>query len=208
MTEDNIIGSGGYGTVYRVDIDGLGYVAVKKIWENRKLDNNLEKSFHAEVKILSSIRHRNIVKLLCCISNDDTMLLVYEYVENRSLDRWLQKKKKTVKSSTLLSSSIHHVVLDWPKRLQIAIGVAQGLSYMHHECSPPVVHRDVKTSNILLDAQFNAKVADFGLARTLINPEELATMSAVIGSFGYMAPGKIPGMHMFLLFLLTNMLLS
>jgi tRNA A-37 threonylcarbamoyl transferase component Bud32 len=207
MTEDNIIGSGGYGTVYRVDIDGLGYVAVKKIWENRKLDNNLEKSFHTEVKILSSIRHRNIVKLLCCISNEDTMLLVYEYVENRSLDRWLQKKK-TVKSSTLLSSSIHHAALDWPKRLQIAIGVAQGLSYMHHECSPPVVHRDVKTSNILLDAQFNAKVADFGLARTLINPEELATMSAVIGSFGYMAPGEINGMPNFLFFLITNMFLS
>jgi len=196
MTENNIIGSGGYGTVYKVAVDGLGYVAVKKIWENKKLDQNLEKSFHTEVKILSSIRHRNIVKLLCCISNDDTMLLVYEYVENRSLDRWLQKKK-TVKSSTLLSRSVHHVVLDWPKRLQIAVGVAQGLSYMHHECSPPVVHRDVKTSNILLDAQFNAKVADFGLARMLISPGEVATMSAVIGSFGYMAPGEIHDMPIF-----------
>ncbi|CAI8594672.1 unnamed protein product [Vicia faba] len=187
MTEHNIIGRGGYGTVYRVVIDGLGYVAVKKIWENKKLDNNLEKSFHTEVKILSSIRHRNIVKLLCCISNNDTMLLVYEYVENRSLDRWLHKKNN-IKSSNMLSSSVHHGVLDWTKRMHIAIGVAQGLSYMHHECSPPVVHRDVKTSNILLDSQFNAKVTDFGLARMLIQPGELATMSAVIGSFGYMAP--------------------
>ncbi|XP_027193390.1 uncharacterized protein [Cicer arietinum] len=185
MTENNVIGSGGYGKVYRVAVDGLGYIAVKKIWEKKKLDHNLEKSFHTEVKILSSIRHRNIVKLLCCISNEDTMLLVYEYVENRSLDRWLHKK--SMKSSNV-SSSVHHVVLDWTKRLQIAIGIAQGLSYMHHECSPPVVHRDVKTSNILLDSQFNAKVADFGLARMLIKPGELATMSAVIGSFGYMAP--------------------
>lgn len=77
MKEHNIIGSGGYGTVYRVVVDGLGYVAVKMIWENKKLDNNLEKSFHTEVKILSSIRHRNIVKLLCCIANNDKMLLVY-----------------------------------------------------------------------------------------------------------------------------------
>ncbi|KAL2321336.1 hypothetical protein Fmac_030305 [Flemingia macrophylla] len=184
LTEHNIIGSGGYGAVYRVAIDGLGYVAVKKIWENKKMDKNLESSFHTEVKILSNIRHRNIVKLMCCISNEDSMLLVYEYVENRSLDRWLHRKNK----SSTMSGLVHHGVLDWPKRLQIAIGAAQGLSYMHHDCSPPIVHRDVKTSNILLDAQFNAKVADFGLARMLMKPGELATMSSVIGSFGYMAP--------------------
>lgn len=90
----------------------------------------------------------------------------------------------------MLSSSVHRVVLDWTKRMHIAIGVAQGLSYMHHECSPPVVHRDVKTSNVLWDSQFNAKVFDFGLDRMLIQPGELATMSVVIDSFGYMAPGK------------------
>ncbi|KAG5099289.1 hypothetical protein JHK82_044341 [Glycine max] len=184
LTENSIIGSGGYGTVYRVAVDGLGYVAVKKIWEHKKLDKNLESSFHTEVKILSNIRHKNIVKLMCCISNEDSMLLVYEYVENHSLDRWLHRKNK----SSTVSGSVHHIVLDWPKRLHIAIGAAQGLSYMHHDCSPPIVHRDVKTSNILLDSQFNAKVADFGLARMLMKPGELATMSSVIGSFGYMAP--------------------
>ncbi|MED6197982.1 hypothetical protein PIB30_061864 [Stylosanthes scabra] len=78
LTENNIIGSGGYGTVYRVPVDGLGYVAVKKILNNRKLNHRLESSFHAEVKILSNIRHGNIVKLLCCIFNEDSMLLVYE----------------------------------------------------------------------------------------------------------------------------------
>ena len=187
LTENNVIGSGGYGAVYRAAVDGLGYVAVKKIWENKKLDKKLESSFHTEVNILGRIRHRNIVKMLCCISKEDSMLLVYEYVENRSLDRWLHRKNK---SSSAVSGSVHHVVLDWPKRLHIAIGTAQGLSYMHHDCSPPIVHRDVKTSNILLDAQFNAKVADFGLARMLMKPGELATMSAVIGSFGYMAPGE------------------
>ncbi|KAL5173918.1 Receptor-like protein kinase HSL1 [Glycine soja] len=179
MTEQNIIGSGGYGIVYRIDV-GSGYVAVKKIWNNRKLEKKLENSFRAEVRILSNIRHTSIVRLMCCISNEDSMLLVYEYLENHSLDKWLHKKVK--------SGSVSKVVLDWPKRLKIAIGIAQGLSYMHHDCSPPVVHRDIKTSNILLDTQFNAKVADFGLAKMLIKPGELNTMSAVIGSFGYIAP--------------------
>lgn len=112
------------------------------------------------------------------------MLLVYEYLENRSLDRWLHNKGK----SSTVSVSMDHFVLDWPKRLKIAIGVAHGLCYMHHDCFPPIVHRDVKTSNILLDAQFNAKIADFGLARMLMKPGDLATMSSVVGSFGYMAP--------------------
>ncbi|MED6194966.1 hypothetical protein PIB30_033579 [Stylosanthes scabra] len=181
LTENNIIGSGGYGTVYRVPVDGLGYVAVKKIWNNRKLNHRLESSFRAEVKILSNIRHGNIVKLLCCIFNEDSMLLVYEYLENHSLDKWLHKSKLSS-----MSGIVNHFVLDWPKRLKIAIGVAQGLTYMHHDCSPPVVHRDMKTSNILLDSQFNAKVADFGLARTMIKPH--TTMTSVVGSFGYIAP--------------------
>ncbi|XP_016200412.1 receptor-like protein kinase 5 [Arachis ipaensis] len=186
LTEQNIIGSGGYGAIYRCPVDDFGYVAVKKIWNDRKLDQKLKSSFRAEVNALSNIRHTNIVRLLCCISNEESMLLVYEYMENSSLDKWLHKKYN--KASNFSSSAVHHVFLDWPKRLQIAIGVAQGLSYMHHDCSQPIVHRDVKTSNILLDAQFNAKVADFGLARMLLKPGQLNTMSTVIGSFGYIAP--------------------
>ncbi|KAL4374449.1 hypothetical protein HN51_008245 [Arachis hypogaea] len=187
LTEQNIIGSGGYGAIYRCPVDDFGYVAVKKIWNDRKLDQKLKSSFRAEVNALSNIRHTNIVRLLCCISNEESMLLVYEYMENSSLDKWLHKKYNKA-SNFSSSAAVHHVFLDWPKRLQIAIGVAQGLSYMHHDCSQPIVHRDVKTSNILLDAQFNAKVADFGLARMLLKPGQLNTMSTVIGSFGYIAP--------------------
>ncbi|KAG5065714.1 hypothetical protein JHK86_009445 [Glycine max] len=178
LTDNNLIGSGGFGKVYRIATNRLGeYVAVKKIWNRKDVDDKLEKEFLAEVEILGNIRHSNIVKLLCCYASEDSKLLVYEYMENQSLDKWLHGKKKTSPSG-----------LSWPTRLNIAIGVAQGLYYMHHECSPPVIHRDVKSSNILLDSEFKAKIADFGLAKMLANLGEPHTMSALAGSFGYIPP--------------------
>ena len=187
LTENNMIGSGGSGRVYRVAINcSHDVIAVKRFWSNKKLEEELEREFFAEVRILSSIQHSNIVNLLCCISNDNSKLLVYEYLENHSLDQWLHGKSR----ASTISSSVHdHIILDWPKRLQIAVGVAQGLCYMHHACSPPIVHRDVKSSNILLDSEFNAKVADFGLAKMMITQGEQVTMSTVAGCFGYIAPG-------------------
>ncbi|XP_030512966.1 receptor-like protein kinase HSL1 [Rhodamnia argentea] len=186
LTDNTIIGSGGSGKVYRVAVNDLGdYVAVKRIWNSRKLDWRQEKEFAAEVEILGSIRHSNIVKLLCCISSENSKLLVYEYMENQSLDKWLHRNKR---ASTLKGSSPRRALLDWPTRLQIAKGAAQGLGYMHHDCSPPIIHRDVKSSNILLDFQFKAKVADFGLAKMLAKHGESHDMSAVAGSFGYFAP--------------------
>ncbi|XP_065849618.1 receptor-like protein kinase HSL1 [Euphorbia lathyris] len=194
LTENNLIGSGGSGKVYRIDVERSGStVAVKKIWKNRNCDEKLEKEFLSEVEILGGIRHANIVKLLCCISNEDSKLLVYEYMENQSLDRWLHGKGRSSSLSstgigTGTNSVVHHVVLDWPRRLQIAIGAAQGLHYMHHDCAPPIIHRDVKSSNILLDSEFQAKIADFGLAKTLAKQGDAHTMSSVAGSFGYIAP--------------------
>ena len=99
-----------------------------------------------------------------------------------------------------MTSLVHNFILDWPTRLQIAIGAAKGLCHMHENCSAPIIHRDVKSNNILLDAEFNAKIADFGLAKMLVKKGEPDTMSGVEGSYGYIAPGKtIQGLpvHMF-----------
>ncbi|KAI0524102.1 hypothetical protein KFK09_003466 [Dendrobium nobile] len=181
LTDENLVGSGGGGKVYRVSLN-RETVAVKKIYNARKLDSTLEKQFEAEVKILGSIRHANIVNLLCCISSENSKLLVYEYLQKGSLDRWLHRQQRG-----------NAPPLDWPTRLQIAFGAARGLCYMHHDCFPPIIHRDVKSSNILLDPEFKAKIADFGLARILEKGGEPETVSAMAGSFGYMAPecGKI-----------------
>ncbi|KAI3828433.1 hypothetical protein L1987_02534 [Smallanthus sonchifolius] len=184
MTEANVIGTGGAGKVYRIGVgQPHGYVAVKRIWNN-KLDQNQENEFTSEVRILGSIRHSNIVKLLCCLSNENSKLLVYEYMVHQSLDKWLHGKKRKVEPGL-----VPGFVLDWPRRLQIAIGAAQGLCYMHHDCSPPIVHRDVKSSNILLDSEFRAKIADFGLAKILEKqkPGE-GDMGYIVGSLGYFAP--------------------
>jgi len=187
LKEGNVIGSGGSGNVYRINLNPpVDAVAVKMILNNRKLDKKLEKQFVAEAEILGNIKHRHIVKLLCCISCENSKLLVYEYMENSSLDRWLHNKKR----SSPISGVSNNMILDWPKRLQIALGAAKGLCYMHNDCSSPIIHRDVKSSNILLDSEFNAKIADFSLARMLAKPGEAVSMTAVAGSFGYLAPGS------------------
>jgi kinase len=183
LKEENVIGSGGSGKVYKISVNDneVQIVAVKRIFVGRKMDDNLEKNFNAEVSILGQIRHANIIKLLCCISSTDSNLLVYEFMENSSLDRWLYGKDRMDGS----------VPLDWPTRLGIAIDAAKGLCYMHHSYSQPVMHRDIKSSNILLDMKFRAKVADFGLARVLEKSGEPETVTAIQGSFGYIAPGLL-----------------
>lgn len=185
LTEENVIGSGGSGKVYRVPVNRSGeYVAVKKMGNNKKLDKRLENEFNSEVKVLSTIRHVNIVKLLCCISSENSKLIVYQYMENGSLDEWLHGNKRASNHS----DSMRRMILDWPNRMQIAVGAARGLCYLHHESSPPIIHHDVKSNNVLLDSEFNAKIADFGLARILEKVGDSNSVSVVAGSFGYLAP--------------------
>ncbi|XP_012703177.2 receptor-like protein kinase 2 isoform X2 [Setaria italica] len=193
LIEKNLIGSGGSGHVYRVMYinrcnGSTGVVAVKLIRSTGSLDEKLEREFESEVSSLGNVRHNNIIRLLCCISGDESKLLVYDYMDNGSLDNWLHGNTLCTGHSMVRPQSVQRVPLDWPTRLIVAVGAAQGLCYMHHDCSPPIIHRDIKTSNILLDSEFQAKVADFGLARMLVRAGEPNTMSAVAGSFGYMAP--------------------
>jgi kinase len=199
MSEENVIGRGGSGKVYRIHLGGhearghgggAGHstttVAVKKIGNDVDGANH-DKEFEAEARSLGGLLHGNIVRLLCCISSDDTRLLVYEYMENGSLDRWLHVHRRRGGGKRAAASG----PLDWPTRLSIAIDVATGLSYMHHGLTSPVVHRDIKSSNILLDRGFRAKIADFGLARILARGGESEHVSAVCGTFGYIAPGDL-----------------
>lgn len=193
IREENLIGRGGSGKVYRIQLrrgkaggcgsDSQRTVAVKRIGNAGKADTSLEKEFESEVNTLGELRHDNIVNLLCCISGDDDKLLVYENMENGSLDRWLHRRHQ--KHAGVVGP------LDWSTRLSIAVDVARGLSYMHEDLVRPVIHRDVKCSNVLLDCSFRAKIADFGLARILAKSGESEAASAVCGTFGYIAPEYI-----------------
>ncbi|XP_019191592.1 PREDICTED: systemin receptor SR160-like [Ipomoea nil] len=178
LTDQNLVGNGGSGKVYRVITKKGKKVAVKSIRHERNEGHILEKQFIAEVQILGGILHNNIVKLLCCIRGKTTKLLVYEYMDKQCVHKWLHGKKRGLTTQ----------VLQWERRLPIAIGASQGLCYMHHGCNPPIVHRDIKSSNILVDSDFNAKIADFGLAKMMVREGDPETASAIVGTFGYIAP--------------------
>lgn len=178
LTRDNLIATGGSGRVYRIKLKNGQVFAVKRLWEaNRGTES--EDLFKSEVDMLGKIRHANIVKLLFCFSGDESKLLGYEYIENGSLGDVLHGEKGGV-------------LLDWPRRFRIAAEAAEGLSYLHHDCVPAVVHRDVKSDNILLDEEFRPKVADFGLSKILKTTTDggVPEASRVAGSYGYIAPGE------------------
>ncbi|XP_059659801.1 receptor-like protein kinase HSL1 [Cornus florida] len=177
LDEDNVIGSGASGKVYKAVLSNDEVVAVKKIRGGPKNDDTgvgIERdAFEVEVETLGKIRHKNIVKLWCCCKTGDCKLLVYEYMPNGSLGDLLHSSKGGL--------------LDWPTRFRITLEAAEGLSYLHHDCVPPIVHRDVKSNNILLDGQFGARIADFGVAKIGVN-KGTECMSAIAGSCGYIAP--------------------
>ncbi|VFQ72763.1 unnamed protein product [Cuscuta campestris] len=173
---DKVIGSGSTGTVYKVEMPSGEIIAIKKLHNLQKDTIRIKKGVLAEVEVLSKIKHRNIVRLLGCCATDDCALLLYEYMPNGSLDDLLHGKNKNMSS----------MVADWVTRYEIALGVAQGISYLHHDCDPIVLHRDLKPSNILLDDKNVARVADFGVAKLFQGDE--CTVSIIAGSYGYIAP--------------------
>ncbi|ESQ54400.1 hypothetical protein EUTSA_v10024311mg [Eutrema salsugineum] len=183
LVERNVIGIGSSSKVYKAELSGGEVVAVKKLNKTAKGGDGNSDSlnrdvFTAEVETLGTIRHKSIVRLWCCFSSGDCKLLVYEYMPNGSLADALHRRRKGA------------VLLGWPERLKIALDAAEGLSYLHHDCVPPIVHRDVKSSNILLDRDYGAKVADFGIAKIgqMSGVKTLEAMSGIAGSCGYIAP--------------------
>ncbi|XP_028751993.1 probable receptor-like protein kinase At2g42960 [Neltuma alba] len=172
FSAENVIGEGGYGVVYRGMLINGTEVAVKKILNNL---GQAEKEFRVEVEAIGHVRHKNLVRLLgYCIEGVHRML-VYEYVNNGNLEQWLHGAMR------------QHGTFTWDARMKVITGTAKALSYLHEAIEPKVVHRDIKSSNILIDDEFNAKVSDFGLAKLLDSGESHIT-TRVMGTFGYVAP--------------------
>ncbi|GER40231.1 leucine-rich receptor-like protein kinase family protein [Striga asiatica] len=185
---ENLIGKGGSGDVYRVAVGNGKEFAVKHIWhsDDYKIGGSSStpilgrrgpskyRELEAEVQALSSIRHINVVKLFCSISSEGSSLLVYEYMSNGSLWDRLHNCRK--------------LELDWETRYEIALGAAKGLEYLHHGCDRPVIHRDVKSSNILLDEYLKPRIADFGLARIVQENPSKESTCFIAGTHGYIAP--------------------
>ncbi|XP_055820810.1 LRR receptor-like serine/threonine-protein kinase FEI 1 [Solanum dulcamara] len=169
LNEEHIIGSGGFGTVYKLAMDDGNVFAVKRII---KMNEGFDRFFERELEILGSIKHRYLVNLRGYCNSPTSKLLIYDFLSGGSLDEVLHERSEQ---------------LDWGARLTVIMGAAKGLAYLHHDCSPRVIHRDIKSSNILLDGNFEARVSDFGLAK-LLGDEESHITTIVAGTFGYLAP--------------------
>ncbi|KAF5475681.1 hypothetical protein F2P56_007460 [Juglans regia] len=167
------IGTGGYGSVYRAKLPSGNVVALKKLHQREAENPVFYKSFINEVRVLTEIRHRNIVKLHGFCVHKGCRFLIYEYMERGSLFCVLRNVDEAME-------------LDWSKRVNIIKGIAHALSYMHHECIPAIVHRDISSNNILLNSKFQGFISDFGTAK-LLDPDT-SNQTLVAGTYGYIAP--------------------
>jgi serine/threonine protein kinase len=177
-TEDfddkHLIGVGGHGSVYKAELQTGQVVAVKKLHSVVDEENSNLKSFTSEIQALTEIRHRNIVKLHGFCLHSRASFLVYEFMGKGSVDN-------------ILKDDDQAIAFDWNKRVNVIKDLANALCYMHHHCSPPIVHRDISSKNILLNSEYVAHVSDFGIAK-LLNPNS-TNWSSYAGTFGYAAPG-------------------
>ncbi|XP_048135604.1 G-type lectin S-receptor-like serine/threonine-protein kinase At4g27290 [Rhodamnia argentea] len=172
FSDNNKLGEGGFGAVYKGVLKNGQEIAVKRLSKNSRQG---QAEFMNEVVYIAKLQHRNLVKILgCCIQVDEKML-IYELLPNRSLDCFIYNQEEGVP-------------LDWPKRFAIINGIALGLLYLHRDSRLRIVHRDLKAENILLDIEMNAKISDFGLARSFGGNESEGNTKRVVGTFGYMSP--------------------
>ncbi|XP_047091535.1 brassinosteroid LRR receptor kinase BRL2-like [Lolium rigidum] len=177
FSPDNIIGDGSFGFVYRAVLPDGGAVAVKRLSADHAAGAG-NREFRAELEVLGSLSHRNLARLLGYCATGRDRLLVYELLERGSLDAWLHG-----------DGAGGTPLLPWIARLRVTRGVAAALAFLHHDCHPPVLHRDVKSSNVLLDEGFEAKLADFGHARVVTGgPAASHVSTQAAGTVGYMAP--------------------
>ncbi|KAL5730611.1 hypothetical protein ACHQM5_003412 [Ranunculus cassubicifolius] len=172
FAEENKLGEGGFGAVYKGLLSGGKEIAVKRLSKDSIQGIN---EFKNEVILISKLQHRNLVKILgCCIQRAEKML-VYEYVQNNSLDSFIFDESKSR-------------LLDWKKRYQIIFGIARGLLYLHQDSRLKIIHRDLKGSNVLLDSEMVAKISDFGIARIFEGEQTEGRTKRAIGTRGYMSP--------------------
>ncbi|XP_058188689.1 G-type lectin S-receptor-like serine/threonine-protein kinase RKS1 isoform X4 [Rhododendron vialii] len=172
FSDTNKIGQGGFGSVYKRHLSTGKDIAVKRLSRDSKQGL---KEFKNEVILIAKLQHRNLVRLVgCCILGEERML-VYEYMPNGSLDSFIFD----ITQSKLLT---------WSRRLDIIIGIARGILYLHQDSRLRVIHRDLKASNVLLDSEMNPKISDFGLARAFGGDQSSAETKRVVGTYGYMAP--------------------
>ncbi|XP_022727409.1 proline-rich receptor-like protein kinase PERK9 isoform X2 [Durio zibethinus] len=170
FSDQNLLGEGGFGSVYKGCLLDGREVAVKQL----KIGGGQgEREFKAEVGIISRVHHRHLVSLVGYCISESQRLLIYDYVPNNTLYFHLHGEDRPV--------------LDWATRVKIAAGAARGIAYLHEDCHPRIIHRDIKSSNILLDNNFEARVSDFGLAKLALDANTHVT-TRVMGTFGYMAP--------------------
>ncbi|XP_044974994.1 receptor-like serine/threonine-protein kinase ALE2 isoform X2 [Hordeum vulgare subsp. vulgare] len=168
-----ILGEGGFGCVYQGTLEDGTTVAVKVL---KRFDGQGEREFLAEVEMLGRLHHRNLVKLLGICVEENARCLVYELIPNGSVESHLHGADREI------------APLDWNARMKIALGAGRALAYLHEDSSPCVIHRDFKSSNILLEHDFTPKVSDFGLARTARGEGNQHISTRVMGTFGYVAP--------------------
>ncbi|XP_047312984.1 probable serine/threonine-protein kinase PBL25 [Impatiens glandulifera] len=172
--QDCLVGEGGFGRVYKGQLEKTGQIVAVKQLDRNGLQGNRE--FLVEVLMLSLLHHQSLVNLIGYCADGDQRLLVYEFMSMGSLE------------DHLLDLPPRQVPLDWTKRMKIALDAARGLEYLHDKANPPVIYRDLKSSNILLDDDYNAKLSDFGLAKLGPVGDKTHVSSRVMGTYGYCAP--------------------